>query len=144
MPLEPAEIINLLTEVHIPNLSETEVEVLSAALAGWKPAEIGAKVFQSEGCDVFGDTAYWSGGGLQAFTVAFAFDSTPCNWVYVRGQYYAYPTWYLDVGPYWAYEPSDGEYTYLAPNATVGDFDHSACNAGGACSNAVYVGSNYP
>jgi hypothetical protein len=100
--------------------------------------------FQSEGCDVFGDTAYWSGGGLQAFTVAYAFDDTPCNWVYVRGQYYAYPTWYLDVGPYWTYQPSDGEFTYYAPGATIGDFYHSACDAGGACSNAVVRGSNYP
>ena len=100
--------------------------------------------FQSEGCDVFGDTAYWSGGGLQAFTVGIAFDESFCNWVYVRGQYYAYPTWYLDVGPYWTYQPSDGEYTYYAPGASVGDFEHSACDAGGPCSSWVHPWSNYP
>lgn len=100
--------------------------------------------FQSEGCDVFGDTAYWSGGGLQAFTVAIAFDDSFCNWVYLQGQYYAYPTWYFGVGPWWSYEPSDGEYTYLAPGANNGNFWHSACDAGGPCSNAVTRRSDYP
>lgn len=48
MPLEAPDIVNLLTEVHIPNLNEAEVQVLSAALAGWKPVEIGERVFLSD------------------------------------------------------------------------------------------------
>jgi hypothetical protein len=99
--------------------------------------------FVSEGCQTYGET-YYTGSGLQAYTLGVAFDSSPCNWVYVRGQYYAYPTWHLDVGPYWSYEPGDGLVGYSAPGGTIGDFLHSACDAGGPCSSADYEWSHYP
>ncbi len=99
--------------------------------------------FESEGCDTWGDT-YLPGGGINSLTVAEAFDESPCNWVFLGGQYYVYPTWHLEIGPSWSYEPSDGLVEYWASGATIADYYHSACDAGGPCSNAVYNWTHYP
>lgn len=107
---------------------------VATASTGW---------YSSEGCYVFGDT-FDDSGDIQSFTTAVAFDYSPCNWVYISGQYYAYPTWYGPVGPGWSYEPGDGEYTYIGPGGTIGDFTHSSCDAGGPCSSHVDKVSNWP
>ena len=82
-----------------------DAEAVPMDFTGW---------YTSEGCYVFGDT-FDNSGDIEAFTTAVAFDYSPCNWVYLSGQYYAYPNWYGPVGPGWSYEPADGEYTYPGP-----------------------------
>jgi hypothetical protein len=93
--------------------------------------------FVSEGCYVYGDS--WQvGSDINSATLGIAYDNSPCNWVYLNGDYYVYPNWYYDQGPAWSYEPTDGEFTYIREGATIAtEVFHSGCDAGWPCSNWV-------
>jgi hypothetical protein len=48
MPLEPTEVARLIAEVHIPSLNDAEVNILAAAIKGWKSPEIAERVFLTD------------------------------------------------------------------------------------------------
>lgn len=48
MALHPTEVLELLREIHLPNLTEDENRILAATVTGWRSLEIAERLFRSD------------------------------------------------------------------------------------------------